>query len=1217
MSVNNNAGLPVFEVFSDDRVVAGRFGQNDFIMTSGGNVGIGVGSPTSKLQVSGLVTANSGNFTNSLTVNNNAVWHSGNFDSSNIVRTNGDQTIDGVKTFDNFMVITANATIDFHDLGASIEDIKTLSLYGPADFMASSVSVFLPARNGELAVLSDITTTNIAGVLAVNKGGTGRSSYSNGQLLIGSGTSLVANTLTAGTGISITNGSGTITINSLNNVSVDDNTIVRTTGTQAISGYKTFNNRVTIASNVVPAGSQESQILLNGNNNNRIEFNGSGVGDPLLFSMSNGKKILLHPSFNTSTAEDFAIGIAGDGVGGVGTPTRFWQTIKDSASRFQWYAAATNIATLTGSGIFSTTRGLFSGDVTASGSFIGGSGTALLPSFEFVNDPDTGLFSPGTNTFAVSTSGVERLRVDSAGNIGIGTSSPSSRLQVSGLVTANSGNFTQSLQVNGTGVSISGHTHTASDITNFNSSVSGLLPSIANNGNNRILTSTGSSVGVNAEKGLTFDGSTLNVVGLPNNDPSAWGDPGIISASIENGPTTIVLNSNANNSNFEGGSWGGGVISLLTAESASSTPTLTITPFGFVFGDSTVQSSAWIGSVTSSQVTDFNSSVSGLLPTIANSGDNRVLTSTGSSLGINAENNLTFNGSLLSVTGSGSFSNNVTASGFIRSGGTSSQFLKADGTVDSNTFALSGHNQAESTITFTDITTGNATTSQHGYLPKLEGGTTNFLRADGSWATPPDTNTTYSNGTGLALNGTVFSVNYGTTNITSCVGNDSRLSDTRNTTNSLTVNDSGNGDSSSFVFNGSNARTLSYNSIGAPSISGTNATGTWNISVLGEAGTVSNGVYTTGDQNISGVKTFFNTSYFGNLSLSGNTLSSTTGNIIITPSTSGSLQRDSAGNPRGIYAVDWQSVRSTGTMVATGSHSVICGGINNSAVGSRSVVVGGGNNSALGNSSSINGGNTNTCNGIRSTIGGGVSNITAAVAENSTIGGGAFCVTSGIASVVAGGNINRAIGNTSTVAGGNTNTANGDGSAVGGGLMNIAGGFRSTVVGGSNNNATARFSTVVGGDGAKTTKSYEVAHSAGAFVNAGDAQHTILMAKIATNSTVPTNLLIVENPIERLTIPEKTTWAFTVKLSAYNNSDNLGAAWDIRGCMRRNHNDDTVLIGTNVVNQWIETGMAGTSAIVLAGNANEALTIQVVGLAGKDIRWLGVVDISQVSWGIV
>jgi len=52
----------------------------------------------------------------------------------------------------------------------------------------------------------------------------------------------------------------------------------------------------------------------------------------------------------------------------------------------------------------------------------------------------------------------------------------------SGLwIPSSTGNFTN-LNINGIGVSVSGHAHTTSDITNFNTSVSGLLPSISGSG---------------------------------------------------------------------------------------------------------------------------------------------------------------------------------------------------------------------------------------------------------------------------------------------------------------------------------------------------------------------------------------------------------------------------------------------------------------------------------------------------------------------------------------------------------------------------------------------------------------------------------------------------------------------------------------------------------------------------------------------------------------
>jgi hypothetical protein len=47
-------------------------------------------------------------------------------------------------------------------------------------------------------------------------------------------------------------------------------------------------------------------------------------------------------------------------------------------------------------------------------------------------DADTGIFFPAANTMAMSTGGSERVRVDSDGDVGIGTTSPDSKLHVAG-----------------------------------------------------------------------------------------------------------------------------------------------------------------------------------------------------------------------------------------------------------------------------------------------------------------------------------------------------------------------------------------------------------------------------------------------------------------------------------------------------------------------------------------------------------------------------------------------------------------------------------------------------------------------------------------------------------------------------------------------------------------------------------------------------------------
>lgn len=58
-------------------------------------------------------------------------------------------------------------------------------------------------------------------------------------------------------------------------------------------------------------------------------------------------------------------------------------------------------------------------------------GTVSAPALRAAADQDSGLFFPAANTLAMVTGGAERLRVDSSGNVGFGTSSPQGRLVVS------------------------------------------------------------------------------------------------------------------------------------------------------------------------------------------------------------------------------------------------------------------------------------------------------------------------------------------------------------------------------------------------------------------------------------------------------------------------------------------------------------------------------------------------------------------------------------------------------------------------------------------------------------------------------------------------------------------------------------------------------------------------------------------------------------------
>ena len=124
----------------------------------------------------------------------------------------------------------------------------------------------------------------------------------------------------------------------------------------------------------------------------------------------------------------------------------------------------------------------------------------------------------------------------------------------------------------------------------------------------------------------------------------------------------------------------------------------------------------------------------------------------------------------------------------------------------------------------------------------ITGGSINGTTIGGSTASAITgttiTATSSFSGSGSGLTGTASGLSIG--------GNAATATSAGSVTNSITFNNSGSGAVSGTTYNGSVAQTISYNTVGAPSTTGSGASGTWGINITGNAGTVTNGVYTTG-----------------------------------------------------------------------------------------------------------------------------------------------------------------------------------------------------------------------------------------------------------------------------------------------------------------------------------------------------------------------------------
>jgi hypothetical protein len=235
--------------------------------------------------------------------------------------------------------------------------------------------------------------------------------------------------------------------------------------------------------------------------------------------------------------------------------------------------------------------------------------------------------------------------------------------------------------------------------------------------------------------------------------------------------------------------------------------------------------------------------------------------------------------------------------------------------------------------------------------------------------------------------------------------------------------------------------------------------------------------------------------------------------------------------------------------------------------------------------------------------------------------GNQTCIVSGAGAVVIGGNSDTASGDSAVIIGGGSNNiAAGSNSVVLGGWYCTASGFCSTSISGGTT-ASGRYSMAIG-KGASALQDGMLAFAHGAFGSndsaTGSAQWLLVASlRATTTNATPTDLsqtAFFGATAGRLIVPSGAVMSLIVRITGVK-SDGISVAKYTREVCVKNVSGTTSLVGSIVTIGTDHEDNASTDVSITADDTNDALTIQVTGIASETWRWNAAVEGISTSYG--